>query len=242
MILEREANKVFEEIISEEANQRGFKFIKNRGTKTDPPYLKRLKDKDIEKIGNLHLEFFNGKLLMTSAFNKHIHQVESIWFKYFKKIHSVTSNFDLNSLITVGSNASLLSEYKYGESHVPWFRYTDNYEVEASLNGIKMLSSDFIKRLDEYVVPLLDKYDHIKSVDLDMNSTPETYYECLHIFTGNDLIFKKMIVSKLAENPMFSKICDLMYERIIDSEDELVSAKENYLRVWSDLKVELELI
>jgi hypothetical protein len=73
MMLEREANIFFSNLVRDYGKSIGFGYLANDLDKYAPPVLVKKTNFGTDRIGDLYLEFFNKKLLMTSAFSKRVH-------------------------------------------------------------------------------------------------------------------------------------------------------------------------
>jgi len=62
------------------------------------------------------------------------------------------------------------------------------------------------------------------------------------MFSGAGLMFKKMIIAKLAGNTAYEQICQAMKERILRRTDDSEKEKALYMLVWTNLYEKLKTV
>jgi hypothetical protein len=239
MMDEKKCNKIFQNLLADFSQEIGFKFNLGENTKYNPPYLKRETTAGYELIGDLYLDYFNQQILMNNTFTKRINVIEDIWARYYSQLHPVSQNFSTHSLVTIVSNVSRITDFQFDpENKMKWMRIKDKYEDEATELGVQRIFDRVKSNILTHTLPFLQKYNSVKDINSVMNYKPGTYFECMHLFTANGLMFKKMIVSKLAGNKDHSVICSLMKE-MIQSSFEAETDKRKYLNVWDAINESL---
>lgn len=239
MLNELESNLQLLEYFSKYSKSIGFELKLNKKNKTDPPYLKRIIGNDIEIIGNIYVEVFDNRAMLNEVFNKHFHEVEKLWFKYYVKLNSVTPNFDIKDLVTIASNVSLLRDYNFNSSEKPWFRYKDNYISKASGKGIEEICEQLTQNIENYILPTFEKFNSLKKLDDFVNNPIEKAKEIIYLIGPKGIFFKKMIIAKLASNRNLVNICDAMKTAILEMENDSTYDMKRNLDVWSELNEEL---
>ena len=119
------------------------------------------------------------------------------------------------------------------EDNVAW------YQMTPSADGIKNFTEKFSADLTSIIFPNLRKYESIHELDLLANNPPETFQEVKYIFRPYHLLFKKLIIAKLAGSSNFEKVDAFVKEYIAniptDRKEVLIYTKV-YTELTEDLK------
>lgn len=238
MILEKEANSIFQEIMEEKLTNFNFELVLNKDGKYGMPYLRRYVNENTERIGSIHLNLFNNEIHGILSFSKRFERLEEIWSNYYCQINPVGKSFDPQSLVTLATNVKALKEYKFDPKNKgSWYRLKQRFKEEASETGIIKMADLFVTNIRESIIPFFSKYNSYKTLDSLINSTPETYWECIHIFQAKGLYFKKMIIARLSGNPQYDNICEFCFSRLNELEE---SNRQKYIDVFFKLKSDLD--
>lgn len=109
--------------------------------------------------------------------------------------------------------------------------------IEGKYNGFL---KEFSNVLEKEIFPFLKANDNIASLDYLANHKLDAFLSLLYCFNPKALMFKKMIIAKLADNPNYGIICNLVKERIEESIDNQYEYKNKYRQVYKELKGELD--
>lgn len=120
---------------------------------------------------------------------------------------------------TLAFNAERIRDYKFNPaSKHRWMAFKDIYKSDATEEGIIQLINEFLEIIKLYIIPTFDKYNDIRVLDAFINEKPEYYFDVIHLLTGNGLVYKKMIIAKLAGNKEYELVCEAMKQFIMNAE------------------------
>ncbi|MDR1200031.1 MAG: hypothetical protein LBL58_00170 [Tannerellaceae bacterium] len=102
-------------------------------------------------------------------------------------------------------------------------------------NELINYNNHFINEFETKIISILKKTEDIKWMDQVLNTDPLDFETPCKYFTPDDLIFKKIIVARLANNPMFEEIymtIKKMYEDYLkNNSNEKYSNELNVLNI-----------
>jgi hypothetical protein len=236
MILEKEANQLFQSLLMERGHELGFTLELNGNSNDSPPYLLRNVPEGKEMINGLFLDMFNSELLINLSFSKRISQIETFWLKYRTMLQPAGDSFDPESLITISSNLNKLKNFSLTERRKS-ILMQDKYVLKPSEIEISKFVNDLFQNIEALIQPLFDSFKTIEEIDLSINHEPSALHSNFDKFAPSGLMYKKMISAKLAKNENFQAVCDSMLELISES---LSVNKVVNLEVFHLLRTELE--
>ncbi len=148
--------------------------------------------------------------------------IENQWKNY---CHMLNCNKVIITTLSLLPLEYLIDFQEIGWGH-RWDLVTTNMSEETFLNGL----------IDEYTIPLIERYSSIIEIDKTLNATDEVS-ECLKISPQFGLPFRKVLVAREAGNPRAKEIeenmrkwCEFKYN-MIDT-DEYQKA---YIYVFEEL-------
>lgn len=189
-----------------------------------------------EKIMYDSLDFsIRRDFILTYSAVKRIDPIDEIIDDFFLEIYPFEMTKRVQTSV-LAFNAKRIKDYKFDPANIhQWVRCDDYYEREATEEGVEQLAVDFFKAIEAYVIPTFDKYNNIQLLDACINETPEWYFEVIHLFTGNGLQYKKMIIAKLAGNKDYELVCEAMKRRILNTNSKGKISKETFLSVYEKI-------
>jgi hypothetical protein len=196
-----------------------------------------------EKIGYESLDFsIRRNFKLTYSAVKRIDPIDEIIDDFFSEIYPFEMTKKVQTSV-LAFNAKRIRDYKFDPANIrQWIRCGDYYESEATEEGVEQLAVDFFKALEAYVIPTFDKYNNIQLLDACINETPECYYEVIHLFTGNGLQYKKMIIAKLAGSKDYELVCEAMKRRLLDTDPNGKISRETYISVYERIYERLQIV
>lgn len=223
-LTKKQGNQIFSDLLSAPLKEIGF-TIQRDGV------IKRIWKNGFDQISYGELKPWGINFRLEYSATKRIDPIEEIWDDYFSELISVGESY-VNR--TLAFNVNRVKDYEYDPEKLrERMLKADRYSSAQTEEGLSEMASQFLNNIKLYIVPTFDKFNNIQVLDAFVNEKHEYYHEVIHLFSAREgLIYKKMIIAKLADNKDYELVCAAMRERllILGASDGLLQ-QEKYLSV-----------
>lgn len=164
--------------------------------------LNRYFDKGQDKIAPAHIQYNHayGLFFKSEFVAKRFNVIEDIWE-------------DLQPSMKIYQSKNRCTIHLSMEECYPEVRFEPFYDKnrrgigsEATLKGVKQYMEVIRVILHEKMLPVLDKYSDLKEIDKVVNSSLEFTQENSGFLGGDGSAFKRLIIAKLVNNPLYEDI------------------------------------
>lgn len=230
-LTKKQGNQIFSDFLSAPLKEIGF-TIQRDGV------IKRKFKYGFDEITYEEIKPWGAQFRLDYSADKRIDPIEEIWDDYLSELMRVGESYVST---TLAFDANRIKDYEYDPVNLrERMLNVDTYKSKQTEEGVSEMANQFLNNIKLYIVPTFDKFNNIQVLDAFVNGKPDYYHEVIHLFSAREaLIYKKMIIAKLAGNKDYELVCEAMKQRILKAEEgsaRLVQYLLVYEEVYERLK------